>query len=1191
MSERKTSQASVSTGPACEGKTLIIEVMGDGTPTPHHKFRLYDETDQIQQEWLQNQRKAEALDNQLLHVWPWEHQPARNVWLDIEAESGAPVRVPLFRNVAETPRQEAVQWNRVWPVVPQALIRDDAPLPGHSDWQAMPLRPGFLYIFREGLLWRELQVSTGDDGAPRFQDIRLLDYRQSGQVGVTDDRRPAVGVPLNAIWLPVRGMNRTLDDAFEFAFSDAQWSASRVAYLEREADAREGRCVRLQGLNLDSRTLTAGQLATFDSLPPMRSREPLLEMTLAKPWKSVQDLTGTFANNLFGQALEEQEAFNAGGDSADDAWREANQPGAPLWDEPGARFAAFGAAQAGSGETPALWQPLGSAADANASARALGYCALLLDDPQFDLRQSLNRGLDAQHYLEALQQAAVSHPHADTAQLIQQTLVPGRINGDENAYHAYLKHIDSGLFGSLHRALHTGQRQLAVEALAAAQRAVATVFRQPEAQAVLADYFSLRGADYVEGFALTRDLFQMLALDPNKADSALTRGRTVVQTAPVRDAGELLGVIVTGEGDVPLHAMLFPPETPEEADPVAEGDGRCRPDDLYALADQQADTDNLQTLSASALLALARQTDMSITTEAKRWLALVNGVFDAMDSYARGAAAILKSAGQSIDAKLYGPLLRMAKARDPGFMGRVTFMPRSQVPSDWIVFGSVDPATGMVNGLTEADKQYIHAGNRHARFYGEFVDPETGEILASSARSRMSDPAKAAAAGEFKVFAAPATDEVADAYRQYRRMARWQEVADRFRVPYFVAMIEGFNLSQEILMRKQLIREKGGMRFVVGFTGAVVDLSLASAIAAERLHQSMREPAKLLTKLSSGLKRTAFEFPHTIVSRFSTTLARALPEVVTIRLLGGIVSGVLFTTVSLFDMAYEWDTGDGDAALAYGASAAGGAAMIVSSVMYAALAESGAAVALLGLGPGGWLALGLVLAIGGGLAAWFLDDTPLEEWLKRGPFGHERDNAYAHLRDDPAETYYRGLDLFTRPRIRIEPVHDLPSTLARASYTLSSREEAGYAQINTRVTVLNPLAVMLGGAKLETYFRGSRKTVSPSRRGFKTRTETLDAPVNVVLERPQANGNVYYIALPPRETFTVFGQNAEGVHTYSVAVRAQWQYQEAGQHWVFPAPELASDRTFDPATDGEPDFEQTDRPFWADEQSDKAEDA
>ncbi|KEF30948.1 hypothetical protein D777_02890 [Marinobacter nitratireducens] len=42
---------------------------------------------------------------------------------------------------------------------------------------------------------------------------------------------------------------------------------------------------------------------------------------------------------------------------------------------------------------------------------------------------------------------------------------------------------------------------------------------------------------------------------------------------------------------------------------------------------------------------------------------------------------------------------------------------------------------------------------------------------------------------------------------------------------------------------------------------------------------------------------------------------------------------------------------------------------------------------------------------------------------------------------------------------------------------------------------------------------------------------------------------------------------------------------------MFPAPELASDRTFDAATDGEPDFEQTDRPFWADEQSDKAESA
>lgn len=1189
MSETKTSQASASTGPACEGKVFIIEVMGSGTPAPHHEFRLYDDTNQVQQEGLEIQRTTEALDEQLLHVWPWERQPARNVWLDIKAESGAPIRVPLFHNVTDTPRQEAVQWNRVWPVVPQVLVRDAAPLPGHPEGQVMPLRPGFLYIFREGRLWRELQVSTGDDGAPQFQDVRLQDHRRRDLAGVTDDRRPAVGEPLDAIWLPVRGMNRTLDNAFEFAFSDAQWSASRVAYLEQEAEARDARCVSLQGLDSDSQTLVAGQLTKFDDLPLMRPREPLLEMTLAQPWKSVHDLTGTFANDLFGMALEEQKAFNEGGDLADDAWREANQPGAPLWDEPGARYAAFRAAQDDDGETPSLWQPLGSASDANASARASGFCALLLDDPQFGLRHALNRGLDAQHYLEVLQQAAVSHPHADTAQLIQQTLVPDRIKGEENPYHDYLEHIDSGLFGSLHRALQTGQRQLAVEAIAAAQRAVAADFRQPEAQVVLADYFSLRGADYVEGFALTRDLFQMLALDPNKADSARTRGRTLVQTAPVREAVELLGTIVTGEGDMPLHAMLFPSEAP--ADPVAEGDGRCRPSDLYALANPQADTDNLQTLSAAALLALARQTDMNITTEAKRWLALVNGVFDALDSYARAAAATLKSAGQSIDAKLYGPLLRMAKARDPGFMGRMTFMPRSQVPSDWIVFGSVDPATGMVNGLTEADKQYVHAGNHHAKFYGEFVDPETREILASSARSRMPDPAKAASAGEVKVFAAPATDEVAEAYRQYRRMTRWQDIADRFRVPYFVAMIEVFNLRQEYSLFAKMVKEKGAARALMGLGGAGFDLLLASAIAAERLQQSMREPAKLLTKLSNSLNKTAFAVDPNVVARFSQQLADALPRIVTVRLLGGIVSGVLFTTVSLFDMAHEWDTGDGDAALAYGASAAGGAAMIVSSVMYAALAESGAAVVLLGLGPGGWLALGLVLAIGGGLAAWFLDDTPLEEWLKRGPFGHEQDNAYAHLRDDPEETYYRGLDLFTQPCIRIEPVHDLPSTLMRAGYDLSPREEVDYARINTRVTVLNPLGTMLGGTKLNTYFRGNCRTISPSRRGLRTRTQPLDAPVNVMLEQPQASGNVYYIALPPRETFNVFGQSAEGVRTYSVAVRAQWQYRGLGRHWVFPAPELASDRIFDPETDGRPDFGQIDRTFWADEQSDKAEDA
>jgi hypothetical protein len=305
------------------------------------------------------------------------------------------------------------------------------------------------------------------------------------------------------------------------------------------------------------------------------------------------------------------------------------------------------------------------------------------------------------------------------------------------------------------------------------------------------------------------------------------------------------------------------------------------------------------------------------------------------------------------------------------------------------------------------------------------------------------------------------------------------------------------------------------------------------------------------------------------------------------------ISGGLAITVSILDMAHEWDTGDHDAALAYGASAVGGGMMVIGGLMMAKLTEAGFAPVLLGLGPWGWVVAGAALAIGTGVLAVMLDDPPLIDWLQRGPFGNEQDNAYPHMADDPKETYYRLVGLLAQPRITIEKAHNMEAKLAGMGYVTDPRDTGVYSRVNTVVRVENNLAGMLDESRMTVDTRAVRITRKPTRRGLRTQREILPGSAEVVLEQPLTNGKAFYLALPPRETFKTW-QGGEGVRTSEVAVRAQWHcgwgYNQTSHNLVFPAPELHESTTYDSTIHGKPDFTSINQPFWADEQTHKAED-
>ena len=1196
MSESNSNQGAGNCGPACEGESLIIEVMGKDHPEGH-SFRIFDESNYEQQEWLENKVRLESLEDSVLHLWPRSGQPAHNIWLDIEAEEGAPIRVSFFSDVDSTPRQLNGQWNRIWPIVPLTALHDANPEPGQPSENVVPLRSGFIYIFRSGKLWRELEVGQVDTGKPVFRDVRLSDFREPGLAGVTEDRRAVVGKALPAIWLPVCQMNASIMSEFQLAFSEVQFSVERIAYLERDAEARMRRCQTLQGpepavtsTSVSGQSVVApGQLMPLASLPEMRSREPYLEQRLPRPWKQVYDLAGTYASNLYSQAEEELQAFRIGGASAEAAWESARYRDAPLIGVPGARADALDERGDKEATESQFWQPLGASEDVLSHAKENQYAGVILEDRLFSLRRYLTRALEAHRLLTRLLEEVEKQPHSNSAQLVHRLMGPERLAGKENPLHQFLDSIETSLFGPLHTHLLTAQRQLAREELVEAQKMLAGLVRQTENQIALADLFSLAQADYIEGFALTREIFQILAMDTNSVDH-LARTEAA-SDAQIRDANDLVLNIVKEGSDQPLHNMLFPPEktvsAPSEDVRGDCGDGRCRPEDLKKLPEQPPEPDEVQTLTAAALAALVKTDSIDLSSELKRWMGSIGAILDGIDKHVRALANRMKSQTYRLDSRLYGPLLRMAKARDPSLLSSVQLVARNAVPQGWLILGLSDPASGLELGLTEADREYVHRNNGHRRFYGEYLDRH-GNPLASTRKSAIPDLAETAEARQIHVYAAPQNSAVVRAQRDMRKLRSWDEFFGRVRMPYLVLMIEGHNIWREFSLLKKVESQKGLTRVGFGIASAGADLLFAGTIAAERLSMDLG----IWKGAAAHLNRTAITINLEFIGRASTRLADALPRIISRRLFGGLITAGLAIAVSSLDMANEWDTGDIDASVAYGISAVGGGMMAMGALMMVKMTEVGIAPILLGLGPWGWVLAGATLAIGAGILATIQDDPPLVDWLKRGPFGSEQDDAYPHLVDSPAQTYYRLVNLLTKPRISVEPVNDLHVKLARDGYKVDTVDERDFARINTVVRVENNLVAMLDNASLIIAMRPLCITRSPTRRGLRTSREILAESPEVLIEQPLTNGKALYIAMPPSQTFeTFFGQ--ETVTTHELLIRAQWRASVTidgiGGTLVFPAPELEDSTTFDPDVHGEPDFSKTGELFWADERSHKPE--
>ncbi|TFH85878.1 hypothetical protein EQG41_14805 [Billgrantia azerbaijanica] len=982
---------------ACEPPKLFIQVMGKQHPEGH-RFVFYDLEDQQEQLAIAERLEEEDVADPVSHIhgWDWTDEPRRNVWLEIAAEQGAPIRVPLFREVSETPWLEhphRTTWQHhvVQPVMPMALWESLRDRQSH----ALPVRSGYLYIHYRGAIWREIELSITEQGQWEFRDVDLSRHRD-GEGRYTDNRRESVGKPLTEVWLPARQDLAWFSSAVRVAFSEVQWSAPRLNYLEANDSERQR---RFQSVSLCHPTddVRSGRLLTASALPVQRERCPGLECRIAHPPLWTEDLGGEAIASRYAQAEAEQRQLAAGGSEAiNGAWNKAKMSDSPLALEAGLRAAAMEAIcaegrQSGGNEDAggesALKEAAPAGSDVLADARTREIPGLVLDDTLFDLSHALEQTQLAQQYLSLLLEHCAQHPHHRSAVMLQKRVMPERIRGQANPYHEFADDEVLGYrAGPFHTAVATLARDIAHELWEAHQSRLAESLGDHDTQRLLADLFSLEDGDYLAGFYLAQLCFTCLSMDRQRSDT-LWDGDIAAQfgTPQGEDAARTLQRLLEEGSSEPLHAMCFPDVEAHPVDApfvmpeqeVNDGSGRFRPLALSQEAErgEPPAPDELQAWWAALPAAMAANS--SGTGELKRWTNTLDGILGKIAESGKNLLAQVADEGErtAMAARLYLPAFNASRSALPNLIGELTLQPLGQVDlGRKVILGVEDVASGLTFGLDKAEREYL-ASNHHRRFYGEVYRTSNGELLGGTNQQRLRSMAELVEAREIRFIVADADSRAARLARQGRQRIGFAErAAQATKLPYILVVVEAMNLGQGTFAMIERMNSKS----VLNFGAAATDLGLASLNLSDYITKR-HQAAQPIARVSDISQKVIMR------NQGGGIIARLFPELITVNWLVAKGSALLLAITMTWEAFERFDEGDMDAGIAFATAAAGATLLLVFG------------------GPVGWI--GLAMLLGGGVTGILLMDGPLEQWLKHGPFGDQRDDA--PWLQEPEEAYYR----------------------------------------------------------------------------------------------------------------------------------------------------------------------------------------
>ncbi|SDM28419.1 hypothetical protein SAMN05192555_11187 [Franzmannia pantelleriensis] len=215
------------------------------------------------------------------------------------------------------PKQRSFQHNLMVSTVPMLYL-------DHQELAAGPCRGGFIYVFLNGRLIRELVVSSAQDETPQFSDSDIAAYRAQDDVPTV---REFTGPLLSHLHLPLK-LNGDMAKV-RLAFSDHPWPWAHIQQLEANPGLIEKRCQALALNESSVDTMLQGQMrnlyehglrvgrdhcagkALLDWLPPMRPRDAVYEQAWGSPRDYLEDPSAEGWAALVDQLAAERAFFDS----------------------------------------------------------------------------------------------------------------------------------------------------------------------------------------------------------------------------------------------------------------------------------------------------------------------------------------------------------------------------------------------------------------------------------------------------------------------------------------------------------------------------------------------------------------------------------------------------------------------------------------------------------------------------------------------------------------------------------------------------------------------------------------------------------------------------------------------------------------------------------------------------------------
>lgn len=1289
--------------PCCARKELIVEVHGQKHPQGH-TLTVYENapdgsrihpraSDPLPQFGGLNQRPS------TMHTWPWHNQPDSQLVLEVAAENGEPITLPLLDSVTASSGWGHPREHILLPVVPMDWVRGTKLNGRHLTWPVLA-RSGYLYLFRNDRLWRELQITWNGD-AIEFRDVRLDDHCNAEGEWV-DDRRPAVGVPLAEIWVPIRLGSQA--QTLEVAFAESPLPAARINRLQNDQTLRHYRCRQITNpMPWDQPTagftqqLSPRERPVFylDKVAPQRPREPGREWQFELPWHYLEDLTGHYGARAMEPAQALYQEYQHNDRSTPLAECERPEPGA--W---GLCIQQDVDRQNSQPPTRPFrkedWQPQATTEDVLASLRERGVCGLQIDDRLYEMRHQQARIHTARHLLALCGEKARQSPHLDSAHLVDQVVLPYQINGLRNPLSKYASALPAQGRRRIERILMAEERQLGREALDAAQDELRLSLKRQPYQQVLGDLFTAEGFDYAAAFRcagrfISDILEPACKYDPLHPEQA--------QASPDTDGKAWLRGLCgeheaasASRDEVSLARMLWPEAEPadqcEPYQPPLEvasnpGDGVFRGHVLAALEDQDLPDDlseivtveglqlasdlqskaldtlmlagarygaraldsahkDLHTAIVSAqaaadnhdtdLVALKADYRNLAETEARLTQELETRLRQALDE-GEAAYAVALKAGRDAQARFEQQRIvmeqqlnerrkaiaqRLAERRTAQlsrpFEGLRQAMPQTlpglrQIPlsnaiaQGHYILGLEDldasgakvtpqtasqriqvwvldrdhPSTRALSTLNRAQNELILAQRARDEAQQARTVTELDQRLtrARQAFNRVSDELAAIRGNQAKVKTdIQATEQAIRSNTEAMdttASSRWYRTLNTPVLPVVVLGIEAVNVWWAFSTFGSTNRSQGFLRAFTGITNGVYNVSLATVLLAERFADNWtREKAANVL---------AYTFKH----EAATAIAKFFgAEALTVKMLTGAIGGLATAGISLSDTLYALDTGD-PAALGYGVMASSGVVAALGAMVPAQAV-------LLGMGPLGWIALGVGLA--GAYLVMEHQDEPFENWLRNGPFGDHSGLPHLQGEANATEALYRLVGLLANLRLvqRRIPVSDKARSQLLSS--LSNPPEGLLDEATHLILLDSNLPGLTATTNLERTVEANLWTTR-----FKMDSNSIAGSINVgpasddrqdaaiLHQQTTATGELLLVKTPQRQIEKVsrlgFLSSEYDVHYYWRA-KAQYRLTLQGQQVAFPAPPPKDTTHYDPkhSEHTEPDMNDNDQLFW-----------